>query len=494
MYMTGCDVRVLRDRRRFSLLTACAIFFLPLCLYGQENEKEYVRETDPNVSAKIHTWQDLKFGIMFHWGIYSQWGIVESWSVCGEDEGWCERRGPFAADYEKYKEAYYGLQKTFNPVKFNPAAWARAAHEAGMRYLVFTTKHHDGFCMFDTKTTTRRITAPDCPFSTDPRANITREVFSAFRAEDLMIGAYLSKPDWGSEYYWWPYFPTPDRHVNYDPAKYPDRWNNFREYTYRQIEELTTGYGKVDILWLDGAWVRPHDPTPAEYMSWAIKKEYNQDIDIPRLAAMARKNQPGLIFVDRWVSGRYENYLTPEQKMPDRPLNVPWEAVMTMAGSWSYVPDDHYKSTRDLIALLVNVVAKGGNLLLNVGVSPEGTLSDTAYARMKELGEWMRINGGAIYATHAVAPYKVQNICFTATGDTALHAIWLATGGEKAPPPRIVLHGLPQNISHNVRMLGVSAPLPVTVAGDSVTIQLPSKVQKSPPCRFAWCFTFDLRH
>ena len=127
--------------------------FIPLA--AQEEDNRYVPETDPLVLEKLEKWQDLKFGLLMHWGTYSQWGIVESWSICAEDEGWCRRKNP---DYVEYKKDYENLQTTFNPVQFDPARWAKAAKNAGMKYVVFTTKHHDGFCMFDTKLTDYKIT------------------------------------------------------------------------------------------------------------------------------------------------------------------------------------------------------------------------------------------------------------------------------------------------------------------------------------------------
>ena len=217
----------------------------------------YIVPRDTLVQQKLARWQDLKFGLLMHWGTYSEWGIVESWSICPEDEGWTQRRGPFASNYFEYVKAYESLQTTFNPTEFNPQKWAAAAKDAGMKYVVFTTKHHDGFCMFDTKETDYKITSPKTPFSTNPKANVTKEIFDAFRKDGFMVGAYFSKPDWHCPYYWWPYFPPKDRNVNYDPKKYPDRWNDYKNYTYNQIKELMTGYGGVDILWLDGGWIRP---------------------------------------------------------------------------------------------------------------------------------------------------------------------------------------------------------------------------------------------
>jgi alpha-L-fucosidase len=304
----------------------------------------YVPETDPLVLEKLEAWQDLKLGLLMHWGPYSQWGIVESWSLCSEDVPWCRRS---MDDYDAYKKAYEALQATFNPTEFDPERWARAARAAGMRYVVFTTKHHDGFSMFDTRLTDYRVTAPATPFSADPRADVTREIFDAFRAEGFMVGAYFSKPDWHSPDYWWPYFATPDRNPNYDISRYPERWQRFVDFTHGQIDELMSNYGPVDILWLDGGWVQKMTPEEVEaFMRRPDNSQVriqSQDIDMPGLVAKARAKQPGLIVVDRAVPGPYQNYLTPEARVPDEALPYPWEVPMPMASSWSFVPEDRYK-------------------------------------------------------------------------------------------------------------------------------------------------------
>ena len=182
-------------------------------------EPAYLWPADSLVSAKLRQWQDWKFGVLIHWGAYSEWGVVESWSLCPEDEDWCVRRGEHSSDWYKYKAAYEDIRKTFNPAKFNPRHWAEATHDAGMRYVVFTTKHHDGFCMFDSRYTDYKITDAGSAFSLNPKCNVVKEVFAAFRQEGMGIGAYFSKPDWHSNDYWWPYFPVTDRNVNYDPVK-----------------------------------------------------------------------------------------------------------------------------------------------------------------------------------------------------------------------------------------------------------------------------------
>src|ERR1700754_838835 len=310
-------------KKHFTLLL---LSFCSLVSMAQKHNvsKDYIPPADPLVEKKLTEWQDLKFGLFMHWGTYSQWGVVESWSICPEDEGWTQRKGPYGATYNGYKAAYENLQTTFNPVKFNPEKWVKAAKDAGMKYVIFTTKHHDGFCMFDTKETDYKITSAKTPFSSNPRSNVTKEIFSAFRKENFMIGAYFSKPDWHTQNYWWNYFPPKDRNVNYDPKKYPERWQKFKDFTYNQIGELMTDYGKVDILWLDGGWVRPKSSIDTT-VDWQRTINYDQDIDMAKIAKMGRANQPGLIVVDRTVTGQYENYTTPEQTVPDKPLDHPWE-------------------------------------------------------------------------------------------------------------------------------------------------------------------------
>ena len=193
-------------------------------------QKAEERENDPTVVARLEEWQDLKFGFMVHWGMYSQWGVVESWSICNEP--WIDRKGE---PYDEYKARYRALNKTFNPRKFDAKKWVAAAQEAGMKYIVFTTKHHDGFCMFDSKETDYTTTGKDCPAQRD----FTREVVEAFRGAGMWTGLYFSKPDWHCDDYWAHEWATPDRNVNYDIESHPERWERYKQFTFNQIKELT---------------------------------------------------------------------------------------------------------------------------------------------------------------------------------------------------------------------------------------------------------------
>ncbi|WP_234736517.1 alpha-L-fucosidase [Tellurirhabdus bombi] len=472
---------------KHSYLTLFMVLQLGVAAFAQQhseqNHSKYVWPKDELVKQKLNQWQNVKFGLLMHWGTYSQWGIVESWSLCPEDEGWCERKGPHSANWYDYKNAYEKLQTTFNPVKFNPERWANAAKGAGMKYLVFTTKHHDGFCMFDTKQTDYKITDAKSPFSANPRRNVTKEILAAFRSQDFMLGTYFSKPDWHNEHYWKPYFPPKDRNVNYDPKKYPDEWNKFKDFTYNQIQELMTGYGSVDILWLDGGWVRPFS-TIDSTVSWQRTIPYNQDIDMARIAGMARQHQPGLLVVDRTVSGEFENYVTPEQQIPDHYMPIPWETCMTMGDSWSYIPKENFKSARKLVQTLVDVVSKNGNLLLNVAPGPDGEWHEEAYNRLRQIGDWMQVNGESIYETKPLAPYRQGQWALTGKG-AVRYASYLPTESETTLPATVTLPIVP---TKSVTLLGNKQTLSWKKTATGITVSVPEAARKKLRDQPVWVF------
>jgi alpha-L-fucosidase len=452
--------------------------FLLFSFFFADSQNSYIAPADSLVLKKLAQWHDYKFGLFMHWGTYSQWGVVESWSICPEDEGWTQRKGPYSENYFDYKKAYEHLQTTFNPQNFHPEKWVQAAKKAGMKYVVFTTKHHDGFCMFDTKQTDYKITSSNTPFSSNPRSNVSKEIFDAFRKENFLIGAYFSKPDWHSENYWWSYFPPKDRNVNYDPKKYPARWNAFKKYTYDQIQELMTGYGRMDILWLDGGWVRPLS-TVDRNVEWERSIIVDQDIDMKKIAAMARTHQPGLIVVDRSVGGEFENYQTPEQQVPDKPLSFPWETCMTMGNSWSYVPNDHYKSAHELIQLLIKIVSRGGNFLLNIGPGPDGDWDTAAYARLRDVGDWMAINGEGIYNSKPIAPYSADNIFFTQSDDEkTIYAFYLSDKTEVNLPAALKMSNFSPGKNSSITILGFPGTIRWKKENNDLIIFIPTSMQK----------------
>jgi alpha-L-fucosidase len=465
-------------KRRFPLL-----FLLLLGIAqpaSRAAEPPLSTDLEPWLKERLEWFQDLKFGFMMHFGAYSQWGCIESWPLVEEDKwarpddlpAWVER----GKDMERFKRDYWALPKTFNPMKFDPNRWAEAAKSAGMKYVVFTTKHHDGFCLFDTRLTDYRITAPGVPFHDNPRSNVVRQVFDTFRGDGFAIGAYFSKADWHSPFYWSPDAPARTRNPNYTPTHDPEKWRQFVDFTHGQIRELMTGYGPIDILWLDAGQVRPPE----------------QDLQMDRLAAMARQHQPRLLIVDRTVGGRYENYRTPEQEVPPKPLPYAWETCMTLGDQWSFKPGDKYKSAHQLILLLVDIVGKGGNFLLNVGPQPDGQLPAPALQRMREIGDWLKVNGDAIYGTRPIAPYKDGQVVFTRKGPVA-YAIYLTKDENEPWPERVTFSGPQPALASTVRLLGSDQPLAWENNGPGgITVQIPAAIRTAPPCKHAFTLTFPL--
>lgn len=416
---------------------------------------EYTPPREADVRAHLDQWQDLKFGMIIHWGLYAVPGIVESWSICSEDEDWIPRDSTM--NYNAYKQWYWNLNKEFNPRQFDPDQWASSAKKAGMKYVVFTTKHHDGFAMYETKYSDFSIAKG--PFANHPKADVAKYVFDAFRKQDMMIGAYFSKPDWHSQDYWWSRYATPDRHVNYTIANHPQRWNDFKQFVYNQIDEITSRYGKIDILWLDGGWVR----APKE------------DIGMDNIAKMARRNQPGLIIVDRTVTGEYENYRTPEKMIPEKQLPYPWETCMPLSKDWGFVPGAIFKSPDVIISTLIEVVAKGGSLLLGVGPTPEGVIEPEVVRILDEIGQWLKDNGEAIYNTRNTPIYHDGNIWFTASKDKLTTYAIVRPDGPM--PATVSWHGNLPAKGLKMVLLADRSIVKYKISGDSVIITVPKSVR-----------------
>lgn len=451
--------------------------------FVHEKSETYTYPKDAKVLEKLDKWQDQKFGMLIHYGLYSELGIVESWTLCAED--WINRDS--TVTYDEYKQRYWATIDRFNPTKLDPASWAKYGKRAGMKYVVFTTKHHDGFNMFDTKYNDFSIA--NGPFKNDPRRNVAKEVFNAFRNEGYMIGAYYSKPDWHSQYYWWDRYSTPDRNPSYSIDENKWRWNKFKEYTYNQIRELMNGdYGTMDILWLDGGWVRPSKKGDAGLEGDFYKG--SQDIDMPKIAAMARSYQPGLLVVDRTVAGEYENYQTPENGIPKVQLTNPWESCITLGGAWGFVKNDRYKSNYKVIAILSEIVAKGGNLLLGVGPAPDGTLPGEVEKRLTEIGEWMSKNGEAIYNTRITNVYNDGATWFTQSKDgKKVYAINCLEEGKPLPKTVIWKGNEPVKGSKMI-FLQTGKPVSWKKTAEGIEVSIPSGLPANQP---ALAFAFAVK-
>ncbi|MHA0856752.1 alpha-L-fucosidase [Paenibacillus sp. CMAA1364] len=370
---------------------------------------KYIPTDNPDVMRNLEKFQDHKLGIMMHWSPACQLGIFESWCMSDDSAAWSKMDVDWTDDMNEFREQYRNLRTTFNPIRFQPEAWAELAKDSGFQYLLFTTKHHDGFCMWDTKTTDYKITSENTPFNSHRYADICKNLFDAFRERGMDIHAYFSKPDWNTPYYWSPDFDTPDgktdRNVNYDVTEHPEIWEKFVQMSHQQITEIMTNYGRIEALWLDGGWVCPDNK--------------GQDIRIGEIVERIRSTtQPHLMAIDRTVGGPYENFITPEQTVPEEPILVPWESCVTIGKRFSFNYDDDFKSPRQLVNLLINIVAKGGNLALNIAPQPDGRLPVKAMNTLRQLGSFLKRNGEAIYGTRECAPYLSDGMAFTRKGNT----------------------------------------------------------------------------
>lgn len=325
-----------------------------------------------------------RFGMFIHWGLYAMPARHE----------WVKSREKISTEqYEKYF-------KFFNPDLYDPKAWAKAAKNAGMKYFVVTTKHHEGFCLWDSKYTDYKAT--NTPYGKD----LLKPMVEAFREEGLKIGFYHSLLDWHH-----PHYTTDSCHPMRENPEYirqdKDRdLNIYAEYLFKQSEELMTLFGDIDILWYDFSVAKTDRFEGKGKDQWKSEK----------LIEMVRKHQPGIIINDRLQID--QDIKTPEQYQPREWLKVNgkpvvWEACQTFSGSWGYHRDEEtWKSVDMLVQMLIDSVSKGGNLLLNVGPTARGEFDERALDRLQGMGEWMRRHSRSIYGcTQAPSEFKCPGDC-----------------------------------------------------------------------------------
>jgi alpha-L-fucosidase len=327
-------------------------------------------ETKEQKDARMAWWRKARFGMFIHWGLYAI--PAGEWNGKTEYGEWIRESAHIPI------ETYNKFQQQFNPVKFNAKEWAKMAHDAGMQYLVITSKHHDGFNMFDSKYTDFKVT--NTPFHRDP----IRELSTAVRAEGLKFCLYHSIMDWHHP----DYLPRRSWEVADRPEAGAD-YSRFVQYLRNDVQQILTDYGHLGVIWFDGEWEGTwHEPYGSEL--YALCRTVDPKVIVNNRVGHARDRALG-------------DYSTPEQTIPPTGLpGVDWETCMTMNGNWGYNSHDHnYKSVKVLIQDLVDIASKGGNLLLNVGPRADGTFPPEAIEHLKGLGAWMKVNHDSIYDTTA---------------------------------------------------------------------------------------------
>lgn len=412
----------------------------------QAREVELLLESPAERDARMKWWREAKFGMFIHWGIYSNAaGLWKGKPVRGIGE-WLMHYGKIPA------EEYKVLATDFNPVRFNGAEWARIAADAGCKYMVITSKHHDGFSMFDTKLSDFDI-VDGTPYKRDPMVDLAK----GCKDKNIQFCFYHSILDWKR-------------------APKGQTWPPYVDFMKGQLKELLTNYGPLGVMWFDGEW----DP------NWT--EEQGKD-----LYAYCRSLQPSLIINNRVGKARDDmagislykgagDYDTPEQEVPGRGLpGVDWETCMTMNDTWGYkVHDVNWKSTDTLLRTLADVASKGGNFLLNVGPTAEGLIPPESVERLAEMGQWMKINGEAIYGTTASPFISLPwGRCTTKGNDLYLIVLdWPET--EKDKPATLLLPGLTSKPA-SLAFLGDSTPLAAVADPRGTIITLPAS---KPSLRF----------
>lgn len=349
---------------RFKYLGKLVVILILAALAAQA---QTAKESPEQFEQRTAWWREAKFGMFIHWGIYSV--PADSTDLKGKKgigEWYFSNKQMQVKDYEKFAAQ-------FNPVKFDARTWVKTAKDAGMKYIVITSKHHDGFDMFDTKLSDYCITKAT-PFKRDPMKELAAEC----ARQGIKLCFYHSIMDWHHPDYVprrkWEEVSRPAGGANLD---------RYIDYMKGQLRELLTQYGPIGILWFDGGW------------------EHNaQELHSAEVNAMIRSIQPGILINDR--NDLPEDYATPEQNIPANalPNGRLWETCMTMNDTWGYAKNDtNWKSPEDLIRKLIDIASKGGNFLLNVGPTAEGVFPDAINERLTQIGEWMKVNGESIYGT-----------------------------------------------------------------------------------------------
>ncbi len=435
----------------FKIILLFSLIFLLTC-----GSKNYLTESQAERDARMQWWREARFGMFIHWGLYA--------IPAGEWNGQTNHAEWIRTTAQIPLEEYDKFVQQFNPVKFNAEEWVQMAKDAGMKYIVITSKHHDGFCLFDSKYTDFDVMST--PFQRD----ILKELSAACHKAGLKMCWYHSIMDWHHPDY------LPRRDWEKDRSAEGADLDRYVRHMKNQLRELVKNYGEIGVLWFDGEWEN----------TW--NQERGKD-----LYNYVRNLQPNIIINNRVGAGRSGmegfnqpgefagDFGTPEQQIPATGLTgVDWETCMTMNDHWGYNKNDHnWKSAKELIQMLADIASKGGNFLLNIGPTAEGLFPQPSIDRLKAIGQWMKVNGSAIYATQA-SPFKYLEWgrCTQQPieGGTRLflHVFdWPETG-------ELVVPGI-YNAAKNAYLLADAdrAPLAVTRDEDALVIALPKEAPDS---------------
>ncbi len=439
----------------------------------QEPEKtakvNYLDESKADFDSRMQWWRDDTFGMFIHWGPYA----IPAGVYKGKDIK--EKNGEWIMHFAKIPTTEYELfAKELDPKKFDADQWAGIIKDAGMKYVVFTSKHHDGFAMWDSQVSDYDIV----DFSTYDK-DVLKLLSEACRKKGLKFGVYYSIMDW--------HHPDAQADTYLESSEgIPENKANFarylEDYMKPQLKELIENYD-VDILWFDGEWVKEYTHAQGKEI-YEYVRSLKPDIIINNRVDKGRQGMQGMNKDDSDFAG---DFGTPEQEILEGTATTDWESCMTMNDTWGYRINDHnWKSAETLIYNLIDATAKGGNYLLNVGPTPEGLIPKPSVERLHEIGTWLDTNGEAIYATDKLkGDYKQgEDIRFTKSKDgKSIYAILL----EK-PRNTITLKNIRPHEGSKIRLLGADEALKWTY---SDTRGLTVTVPKSLAGKYAWTLKIE---
>ena len=446
-------------RRIYPALMIAAIYVLLIAGCRQEGAKTSVLDSPGGKNTlskeeRMDWWNQARFGMFIHWGLYAvPAGEWKGEKVPGIGEWIMERAKIPVSEYEQFA-------KQFNPVKFDAEQWVQTAKNAGMKYIVITSKHHDGFCLWDTKYTDYDV-IDATPFKRDILGELAREC----RKQGIKLCFYHSIMDWHHPDAQAPFYP------NYnDTSKSNPNFDRYVEYYLKgQLKELVQNYGPLGILWFDGEWVKDWTRENGwDMFEYCLNLQ--PDIIVNNRVGNGREGMRGLSRSDEFAG----DYGTPEQEIPATGLpGVDWETCMTMNDTWGYKSyDNNWKSREDLLHKLVDIASKGGNFLLNVGPTAEGLIPGPSVERLAAIGEWMKVNGESIYGTTASPLGEVPwGRCTAKPGKLYLHVFdWPKNGKLEVP-------GLKNKVKKAYLLADKNRTklLVTRTSGEKVVVTVPSK-------------------
>lgn len=427
----------------------------------------FLEESQAAKNTRMQWWRDARFGMFIHWGVYAL--------LSGEYQGkYYERIGEWIMDTGKIPiEKYEEFAREFNPTQFDAREWVNIAKDAGMKYIVITSKHHDGFCLWDSD-----VTEYDIVDFTNYKKDILGQLAEACQEAGIKLGFYYSIMDWHHPDAQAPNYP------NYNPPRdgtpNPNFPRYYNDYMKPQLKELVEKYDPA-ILWFDGEWIP--DYTHEQGLDlYQFIRSLKPDILINNRVDKGRQGMQGMNKNDQQYVG---DFGTPEQEILESTSTFDWEACMTMNDTWGFkAKDQNWKTAETLIHNLADISAKGGNFLLNVGPSPEGKIPEPSIERLGAMGDWVEVNQEAIYNTQTLEPYMKDGLRFTGKNNV-IYAIDLQWPGTS-----LMIESVTVDNIQEVKMLGVQRVLDYSNSSGLLQIQIPSSLQNpdNRPCNSAWTY------